>query len=53
MTKEVIRRVGSKCNVVAGDGTVVEAAGSRFRMLRQEVAREKAREALERAKESP
>ena len=53
VTKEVIRRVGSKCNVVAGDGTVVEAAGSRFRMLRQEVAREKAREALERAKESP
>jgi len=52
-TRLVLRRLGSKATVLAGDGTVVEAAGSRFRMMKQEAARQAAEEAARRAAESP
>lgn len=53
VTRFVVKRLGCKATVVAGDGTVIEAAGSRFRMMKQEAARQAAAEASERAKQSP
>ena len=52
LTREVIHRVGSN-GTLAGDGTVVQAAASRYRRLQQEVALEQAREAREQAQAKP
>lgn len=52
LTREVIRRVGSHATL-AGDGTVVQAAASRYRRLQQEVALEQAREARRQAQAQP
>lgn len=49
VTRAVVKRLGSKASVLAGDGTVIEAAGSRFRTLKLEAAREAAKEAAEAA----
>ncbi len=53
LTQGVCKRLGSQNRVVAGDGTVLEAAGSRFRILKLEAARKAAGEARQRAQEAP
>lgn len=52
LTRAVIQRVGSH-GTLAGDGTVVQAAASRYRRLQQEVAVEQAREARQQAQAQP
>lgn len=42
LTRSVLRRTGSGTSRVAGDGTVIEAAASRYRLLKAEAAREAA-----------
>ena len=49
LTKEVIRRIGSSGGTVSGDGTVIQAAASRYRRLQAEVALEQARETARQA----
>ncbi len=45
LTRQILRRTGSDASRVAGDGTVVEAAASRFNLLKQEAAEQLASEA--------
>lgn len=51
--KWLVRRVGLKPGVASIDGTVIEAAGSRWSALRQEAAKEIAAEAKRDAARSP
>lgn len=53
VTRAVLKRLGSKAGVLAGDGTIIEAAGSRFRTIKLEAARQAAREAKEAATAAP
>jgi transposase len=50
LTKEVIRRLGGSGGTVSGDGTVIQAAASRYRRLQAEVALEQAQETARQAK---
>ncbi len=49
----ILRRMGSRTELLAGDGTVVEAAGSRFQTLKLEAAQALANQAKQRAEASP
>ncbi len=53
LTAEVLRRTGSGVSVVSGDGTTVEAAASRYRLLKQQAAKRAADEAREAAERAP
>ncbi len=56
VTRDLARRLDLSADVVAGDGTVIEAAASRFRALREEAARaarERAVAAVTAAPEDP
>jgi transposase len=50
MLKEVLRVTGTKTTVAAGDGTVIEAAASRYGLLRQEALQAALATAREEAK---
>jgi transposase len=52
LTSGILRKVGVQ-SVLAGDGTTIEAAGSRFRMIKREAALEEARVAREAAQADP
>jgi transposase len=53
LTRQLVTRLGTQGKVAAIDGTVIEAASSRFRLLKAEAARQAAREAVSAAKEKP
>jgi len=53
VTRQVLERTGSDCESVAGDGTVVQAAASRFGLIKQEAARQAQHDAERSAKENP
>ena len=55
-TKSILKKTGSSCNTVAGDGTVIEAACSYYNLLKEESAlinRKKAEEELACAPDDP
>jgi len=52
LTAEIIRRLGSKAQTLAGDGTIVEAASSRFQRIRRQAAQEMAEALEKKAQES-
>jgi transposase len=51
LTGEILRKTQSQSSSVAVDGTVIQAAASRYRTIKQEAAEEAAREARRKAKE--
>ena len=53
LTKMLVKILKLSATEVAGDGTVTEAYGSRFKNLKAEALREAAREAREKAKQNP
>ena len=53
LTRSVLRVTASGVETVAGDGTVVQAAASRYRTLKQEAARAAAEEARQAAQANP
>jgi len=53
LTRRLVMQLGTQGKVAAIDGTVIEAASSRFRLLKAEAAREAAREAVAAAQEKP
>lgn len=53
LTREVIRQTSSKSGSVAVDGTVVQAAASRYKTIKQEAAERMAAEARRAAQERP
>jgi transposase len=53
LTGDIIKRLRLRPDECAGDGTVIEAAASRYRRLSAEAAKEAAHEARERADKSP
>jgi transposase len=53
VTREVLERTGSDCESVAGDGTVVQAAASRYSQIKQEAALQAQLEASLAAKADP
>jgi len=53
LTRRLVMRLGTQGKVAAIDGTVIEAASSRFRLLKAEAARQAAREAVAAAEERP
>jgi hypothetical protein len=40
LTGQVLKATGTKTGAVAGDGTVMEAAASRYRILREEALKQ-------------
>ena len=53
LTRGVLGRTGSGTRTVAGDGTVIQAAGSAYRQLKLEAARAASDKAREAAEDSP
>jgi transposase len=53
LTQTVVKRTGTGSASVAADGTVVQAAASRYRRLKQEAAEERAREKRRQAEAAP
>jgi transposase len=53
LVRGLIKRKGIKNGVVAGDGTVIEAAASRFELLNQEAAEQAASQAKDAAERHP
>lgn len=53
LSREVLRRTGGRGEQLAGDGTVVQAAASRYQRLRREAARQEADAAREAARQAP
>lgn len=53
LTQRILTQLGSKADSVFIDGTVVQAAASRWRLLKQEAAAQAAREARAAAQEAP
>lgn len=53
LTKQILAKTGSSCSDLAGDGTVVEAAASRYRGLKLEAAQAAAEEAQKRSEAKP
>lgn len=51
LTRQVLKVTGTKTAVVAGDGTLIEAAASRYRLMREEALREALAEARASARE--
>ena len=52
-TQMIVKRLKLKSHVAAGDGTVIEAASSRFRVLKAQAAQQVAKEAEEEASLDP
>ena len=53
LTGNIIKSLGSNCSCIAGDGTVIEACSSRFKMLKADAAARAAAEARARAAAEP
>ena len=53
LTGEILRKTQSQSSSVAVDGTVIQAASSRYRTIKREAAEEAAKEARRQAKEHP
>lgn len=53
LTSDLLRRTGSSSQRLAGDGTVIEAACSRYRTVREEAARHQAETARDDARQVP
>ena len=53
LTRDVVRETGGQCSDLSGDGTVVQAAATRYRLLSAEAAKLVAAEARHEAVESP
>lgn len=53
LTQEIFKLLNLSPGDVAGDGTVIESAGSRLKLLKAEAAREVAKAARQSAKENP
>ncbi len=53
LTREVLKRSGSRASALAGDGTVIQAAASSLKLLKQEAAEQAAAEAEQRLKATP
>ena len=53
MTRQVLKHTGGKGEQLAGDGTLVQAAASRYRRLKQEAAEQQAEEARQAARQEP
>lgn len=53
LTRSVLKRCPSRSTRLAGDGTVVESAGSHYRLLKEQAAREHARKARQAADKQP
>ena len=53
LTRRVLRRLGRSGGTVSADGTLVQAAASRYRRVRKEAADQAAREARVRAEQAP
>lgn len=53
LTRGLVVRLGTQGKVAAIDGTVIEAASSRFRLLKAEAAREAAKQAVAAADQRP
>lgn len=53
LTRQVLKATGNHTDSLAGDGTVVEAAASRYRLLKIEAAQQAAEQAREAAQAKP
>lgn len=53
ITRQVLKATHSKTAIVAGDGTVIEAAASRYRLMREEALRTAVMAAREQAQSAP
>lgn len=53
LTRQIVQRLHAKTDTLAIDGTVVQAAASRWRLIQQEAAREEALRSAERAQQEP
>jgi hypothetical protein len=53
LTRALLAECGSKTERLAGDGTVIQAAGSRLRRIKREAAEQAASESRERARANP
>ena len=53
LTKKILKETHAKPKIVAGDGTIVEAAASKFQKIKLEVAQEEAKEAKDKAEANP
>ena len=53
LTRQVLKATGSGTGTVAGDGTVIEAMSSRFKLIREEALNEALEAALQKAQEQP
>lgn len=53
LTASILHKLNSKANVLAIDGTVVQAAASRYRLLKLEAATDAANQASQAAKDAP
>ena len=53
LTKKILKATKAKTKVLAGDGTIVEAASSRYQKIKLESAREEARQAKAKAEANP
>jgi transposase len=51
LTRQVLKATGSGTGTVAGDGTVIEAMSSRFKLIREEALNEALETALQKAQE--
>lgn len=53
LTQNVLKETGSRVNSVAGDGTIIEAASSRYRLMRQEAIEEKRNKLMSQLEANP
>jgi transposase len=53
LTRQVLKATGSGTSTVAGDGTVIEAMSSRFKLIREEALNETLKSAQQKALEHP
>jgi transposase len=53
LVRQVLKATGSNTQSIAGDGTVVEAAASRYKLLKLEAAQEAAQQARQAAQANP
>lgn len=52
-TREILKRAGSRSELASGDGTIVQAAASKYRRLKREAAEQQAEEARARQQRAP
>ncbi len=53
LTRRIVKRLGSNTKVLAGDGTIIEAASSRYQIIKREAAKEAAKASREEAARWP